>query len=108
MAETDVREVFARISEVFNADAAKGVDAVFQFDITGDGGGTWNVTIKDGTCNVQEGVSDSPTVTMTMSTDTWLGIVNKELNGIQAFMSGKLKVSGDMMLAQRYQNLFSF
>ena len=45
---------------------------------------------------------------MTMSTDTWLGIVNKELNGIQAFMSGKLKVSGDMMLAQRYQSLFSF
>lgn len=108
MAETNVREIFARISEVFNADAARGVDAVFQFEITGDGGGVWNVIIKDGTCNVQEGAGDSPTVTMTMSTDTWLGIVNRQLNGIQAFMSGKLKVRGDMMLAQRYQNLFSF
>jgi len=108
MAETDVREIFAKIPEVFNADAAQGVDAVFQFEITGDGGGAWHVIIKDGACNVQEGTSDSPSVTMTMSTDTWLGIVNRELNGIQAFMSGKLKVSGDMMLAQKYQSLFSF
>ena len=108
MAETDVREVFGRISEAFNPDAAKGVDAVFQFEITGDGGGIWNVVIKDGTCNFQEGAGANPTVTMTMSTETWLGLVNKEVNGIQAFMSGKLKVSGDMMLAQRYQSLFSF
>ena len=108
MAQTDVREIFARIPEGFNADAAQGLEAVFQFEITGEAGGIWNVVIKDGTCNVREGAGENPTVTMTMSAETWLGIVNKELNGIQAFMSGKLKVSGDIMLAQRYQSLFSF
>ncbi len=108
MADTDVKSIFDRIPEAFNADAAQGVDAVFQFEITGEGGGTWNVIIKDGACEVQEGPHDDPSVTMAMSTETWMGIVNKELNGIQAFMSGKLKVSGDMMLAQKYQSLFSF
>lgn len=108
MADTDVKSIFDRIPEAFNADAAQGVDAVFQFEITGEGGGTWNVIIKDGSCEVQEGPHDDPSVTMAMSTETWMGIVNKELNGIQAFMSGKLKVSGDMMLAQKYQSLFSF
>ena len=108
MADTDVRAIIDRIPEAFNADAAQGVDAVFQFEITGEGGGTWNVAIKDGTCEVQEGAHEEPSVTMAMSTETWMGIVNKELNGIQAFMSGKLKVSGDMMLAQKYQSLFSF
>ena len=108
MPKTDVREIFSKTPEVFNADAAKGVDAVFQFEITGEGGGSWHVIVKDGTCNVQEGVSENPTVTMTTSGDTWLGIVNKELPGIQAFMSGKLKVTGNIILAQKYQSFFSF
>ena len=108
MAETDVKAIFDRIPEAFNADAAQGVDAVFQFEITGEGGGSWNVTIRNGSCQVQEGAHDDPSVTMAMSAETWLEIVNRELNGIQAFMSGKLKVSGDMMLAQKYQSLFSF
>jgi putative sterol carrier protein len=43
-----------------------------------------------------------------MSKETWLGIVNRELGGLQAFMSGKLDVSGDIMLAQKIPDLFSF
>jgi putative sterol carrier protein len=108
MAITNVKEVFAKVPDAFNPNASQGLNAVFQYDITGDDGGTWNVTIKDGTCQVQEGSHDSPTVTMTMSSETWLALVNNELNGIQAFMSGKLKVSGDIMLAQRIPELFSF
>jgi len=42
-----------------------------------------------------------------MSSETWLAMVNKQLNGMQAFMSGKLKVSGDIMLAQRIPDLFA-
>jgi putative sterol carrier protein len=108
MAVTSAKEVFDKVPEVFNADAAKGLDAVFQFEITGEGGGNWNVTVKEGTCQVQEGNHDAPTVTLTMSTETWLAMMNKELNGMQAFMSGKLKLSGDMMLAQRIPELFPF
>ena len=108
MAISNVKEVFERMPQSFNADAAKGLDAVFQFDITGDGGGNWNVAVKSGAVQVQEGKAGSPTVTLTMSSDTWLGIVNRQINGIQAFMSGKLKVSGDMLLAQRIPDLFPF
>jgi hypothetical protein len=53
-----------------------------------------------------EGTHDSATVTLTMSGETWLGMVNKQVNGMQAFMSGKLKASGDIMLAQRIEQLF--
>jgi putative sterol carrier protein len=108
MAITSAKEVFDKVPEIFNPDAAKGLDAVFQFEITDEGGGQWNVTVKEGTCQVQEGTHASPTVTMTMSTETWLAIVNKELNGMQAFMSGKLKLTGDMMLAQRIMEIFPF
>jgi len=106
MALTNVKEVFTKMPEVFNPNAAQGLDVVFQFNITGEGEGNWNVTVKQGACQIQEGTHDSPSVTLTMAGETWLAIVNKELNGMQAFMSGKLKASGDIMLAQRIEQLF--
>jgi putative sterol carrier protein len=106
MALTNVKEIFTKMPEVFSPSAAQGLDAVFQFEITGDDGGNWSVIIKDGTCQVQEGTHESPSVTLTMSAETWLGMVNKEINGIQAFMNGQLKASGDIMLAQRIEQLF--
>jgi len=106
MALTDVKEVFDKMAEVFNANAAQGLDVVFQYEITGDGGGSWNVVVKDGACQVNEGTHEGPSVTLTMSAETWLGIVNKQTNGMQAFMSGQLKATGDIMLAQRVEQLF--
>jgi len=108
MGMTDVKEVFGKMPEVFNTGSAQGMDAVFQFEISGDGGGNWNVAIKDGACEINEGTHDAPTTTLTMSGETWLGMVNGEINGMQAFMSGQLKVSGDIMLAQRIPELFPF
>jgi putative sterol carrier protein len=108
MAITSVKEVFDGMPEAFNATSAQGLDAVFQFEITGDGGGNWSVSIKDGGCQISEGTHDAPTTTLTMSGETWLAMVNGELDGMQAFMSGKLKVSGDIMLANRIRELFPF
>jgi putative sterol carrier protein len=108
MAITNVKEVFEKVPQVFNANAAKGMDKVFQYVITGTDGGNWNVVVKDGKAQVSEGTHASPSVTLTMSSQTWLAMVNKQTTGMQAFMSGQLKVSGDIMLAQRIPELFPF
>jgi putative sterol carrier protein len=106
MAFTEVKETFDNMASVFNPSAAEGLDAVFQYEITGEGGGNWTVIIKDGACEIKEGTHDSPTTTLSMSAETWLAIVNKQLNGMQAFMSGQLKATGDIMLASRIEQLF--
>jgi putative sterol carrier protein len=106
MSLNSAKEIFAKMPEVFNPTAAQGLDAVFQFDISGERGGQWNVVVKDGTCEVKEGAHESPSVTLSMAEETWIKIVNKEINGMQAFMSGQLKASGDIMLAQRIEQLF--
>ena len=108
MVASRIRDVFSRMPELFNPSAAQGIDAVFQLNITGDGGGNWTALIKDGACQIQEDTHENPSVGLTMSVDTWLAMVNKEINGMQAFMSGQLKVSGDIMLAQRIEQLFRF
>jgi putative sterol carrier protein len=104
----NVKGVFSMMPEVFNATAAQGLNAIFQPDITGERGGTWNVVIRDGACQINESIHESPNVTLTMSAETWLGIVNRELDGMQAFLSGKLMASGNIMLAQRIAQLFQF
>ena len=103
---TNVNAVFEKMPHAFNADAAHGVDAVFQFEITGDGGGNWNVVVQDGACTVSEGIHEAPSVTLSMAADTWLGMINKEINGMEAFMTGKLKAEGNIMLAQSIEQLF--
>jgi putative sterol carrier protein len=104
---TDVKEVFKMMPERFNSDAARELDAVFQFDITGDSGGAWVLLVRDGVCEVREETHENPNVSLSMTGDTWLSILNKELNAVQAFLSGRLKISGDMMLAQKIPDLFS-
>jgi len=108
MTITNIKEVFTKMPGIFNSGAAQGLDVAFQFDITGEGGGNWNVGVKDGACQIHEGTQEAPNVTLTMSGETWLSIVNRELNAMQAFMGGQLKVSGDIMLAQRIPELFPF
>lgn len=108
MAITEVKDVFSKMPDVFSPTGAQGVDAVFQFQITGENGGSWHVTVKDGACQVAEGAHANPNVTLTLSDENWLAMINRELNGMQAFMTGKLKVNGDIMLAQRIYDIFPF
>jgi len=101
-----VKEVFELMPESFKKEAAAGMDAVFQYDITGDGGGKWYLVIKDGELTVSEGAHDSPGVTITMADQDYLGMIAGTLNAQAAFMSGKLKVAGDMSLAMKLGSLF--
>jgi len=101
-----VKEIFAGMPRAFNRDAAVGLDAVFQYDIEGAESGAWYVVVKDQTCTVSEGVHASPSVSLKMADKDWIAMCNGELDGMSAFMGGKLKISGDIMLAQRIASLF--
>jgi NAD(P)-dependent dehydrogenase (short-subunit alcohol dehydrogenase family)/acyl dehydratase/putative sterol carrier protein len=103
-----VKSVFDRITEAFQADKAAGVDVVFQYRISGPGGGDWNVTVKDGRCEAGEGVHPSPTTTILMSVEDFLSLMQRKLNAMQAYTSGKLKIQGDLMKSQLIEKLFRF
>merc|ERR1711974_329594 len=97
-----VAQVFEKLEQNFNADAAQGLDLVFQFDIEDDK--TYHLVINDGTCKLHEGAHDDPSVTLIMNSETLQGIVSGETDGMQAFMAGQLRAEGDMMLATKLVN----
>ena len=103
---SSVKEIFSGMPGVFNRDAAAGLDAVFQYNIEGADGGDWYVVIKDQTCTISTGVHANPSVTLRLADKDWIAMCNGELDGMSAFMSGKLKVTGNIMLAQRIASLF--
>jgi putative sterol carrier protein len=101
-----VKETFEAMPSRFKPERATGVSAVIQYEITGEGGGTWSATIKDAACVVKEGAAPSPNLTLTMSSQDWLDMLAGKLSGQMAFMSGKLKLKGDMGLAMKIPAMF--
>lgn len=100
-----LKEVFAGLQEKFNADPSKmaGVTATYQFNLGGDGGGNYNVVFTDGVAQVNEGTAENPSITISMDAADFMDMVSGKLDAMGAFMSGKLKVEGDMSLAMRLQ-----
>ncbi len=103
---TEPKQAFDAMIEKFDTAAAQGVDAVFQWDVVGDGGGTWHIKVANGACELVEGRHESPSVAQICSPELFLSMVNLEVDGMQAFMSGQLKVTGDLMMAQKIPEIF--
>ena len=104
----DVKGIFAKMPEAFDAAAAAGKDVVFQFSISGPGGGDWVVAVKDGACKVEAGKTEKPTTTIKMADEDFLKLIAGKIDGMQAYSSGKLKVEGDIMKSQLIGRLFKF
>lgn len=104
----DVKGVFAKMPEFFDAAAAAGKDVTFQFLISGGGGGEWFAAIKDGACHIEPGKAENPTTTIIMADEDFIRLITGELDGMKAWTAGKLKVEGDLMKSQLIGRLFKF
>ena len=87
------------------ADPAKlaGMNNSYLFEIEGEG--EWLVNVADGAISVAPGTGDAD-VTITTSGETFEKIVSGEQNPTTAYMTGKLKIKGDMGAAMKLQKLF--
>jgi putative sterol carrier protein len=101
-----VKQVFDEMPARLNADVAAGMDAVFQYNLTGDGAGHYYTHVRNSGIEVTEGVHPAPAVTVTMSAADFVELSHGRLDGIMAFMTGKLKATGDLGLASKLQKLF--
>ena len=103
-----VADVFDNMPDRFLADKAAGVDVVFQYSISGPGGGEWYAVIKDRTCTVGKGKHEKPTTTIKMSDTDFVDLITGKLNAMKAYTGGKLKIEGDVMKSQLIEKVFNF
>ena len=103
-------EVFNRMGEHFRADKAAGVDAVVHFKITGGPDGATNLyeaVIRDGAVNVNKEATEPARITITVPGVPFLRMVTGAASGPDLFMTGKLKIEGDLIFAAQVTGLFS-
>lgn len=99
--------VFAGMKIAFQPAKAGGQAAVIQYNVdTAEGVKSYQIVVKDGTCDVIKGGTAQPRVTLILNLANFLKLITNNLNGMQAFMTGALKVTGDVMFAQTMQGWF--
>ncbi len=91
--------------DIVDPSKIKGMNAVYQFDLSGDNGGVFHVKVADGSAVLEEAAHDNPNITISMAADDFDALLDGKLNATSAFMAGKLKVKGDMSLAMKLQGL---
>jgi putative sterol carrier protein len=91
-----------------NPDAAKEIGAKYQINISGDDGGEWFIDASDSGPKAEKGNPGSADCTISMTSDDFQKLYeNPQANGMQLFFAGKLKVTGNQMLAMKLQKLFA-
>ncbi|QKY68748.1 SCP2 sterol-binding domain-containing protein [Lentibacillus sp. CBA3610] len=105
----DVKNVFKEIDKALQADPSltKGVEAVYEFQLDGDESTKYQLILKGKNSKTAEGAEESSDCTLHMSSDDFEKMARGELNGTQAFMSGRLKIKGNMGLALKLQDILA-
>jgi putative sterol carrier protein len=97
------QEFFEALPSRVTPDRIEGMDNTYVFDI--EGAGVWTVAVANGAVTVSEGASDAD-CTFSASEETFEKIASGEQNATTAYMTGKLKIKGDMGAAMKLQKIF--
>jgi putative sterol carrier protein len=97
------REFFEGIESRVDPAKTRGQTVSYRFDI--EGAGSWRVAVVDGQTTVQES-GDGADCVIRMKEETLLKLIAGQTKPTTAFMTGKIKVEGEVALALKLQQLF--
>jgi putative sterol carrier protein len=102
-----LRAIFSGMEEAFEPQRAAGVDSTIQYDVsTEEGTKTWSVSFGGGKCTTSEGAATNPRLTLQIGIVDFIRLIFGQAQGPQLFMTGKIKLQGDMMFAMQMQGFF--
>lgn len=99
---SNAKTFLEKMPTAFDAEAAGDTSATIQCAISTP----MHITVENGNCSVSDGEADSPDVTLKMEDQDLVDLLSGELDGMTAFMTGKLQIDGDIMLAQKLPSMF--
>ncbi len=99
-----VQEFFETLASRADTSKIEGMNNSYSFDI--EGAGQWTVKVADGAVSVEDGLEEGADCTISASQEIFQKIIAGEQNPTSAYMTGKLKLKGDMGAAMKLQKLF--
>lgn len=103
---TDVRQYFDRLADVYDAEMATGLNCVFQWVLTGEGGGEWYAELDGGALTCAAGRHDAPNMTITCAASDWLATINGKVEVARMYEAGKLRLKGQFPLYRKIKAIF--
>jgi nitrite reductase/ring-hydroxylating ferredoxin subunit/putative sterol carrier protein len=100
------REYFDTLDKRFVPSGSKGVDAVFQWKLSGQEPLAFHAIVRNGALELRDGEHQQPTVTIAMTADDYVSMVNGELDGARVFTTGRGKLSGSIPMAIKMRSIF--
>jgi putative sterol carrier protein len=100
------KELIEGMPAAFDPAAAGDLQTEIQFDIAGEGGGKWVISIAGGRCDVRGGEAVGPALTIESPGDVWVKIARGEIDRPKALIQGLYKIKGDMNVLARMPQLF--
>jgi len=103
----DPGTIFRGMRIAFQREKALGVDETVRFQVHGERGGVWTVSIRDGTINVTQGdTPQAPSVTIETSDRRFVELTTGQVEGLELIVNGEMKITGDLQRAARFQSFF--
>lgn len=106
MADIPVKTLIYNHEKYFLPEIAGDLQADIQYRLTGEEAGDYIIHIADGKCKVEEGIAEAPLVTLTSDAHDFADVLLGKANGMQYFMTGKLKLAGDLNVAMKLTSFF--
>lgn len=102
----DINEIFEKMPQAFLPEKAANLNAAIQLELTGEGAGDWILKVANGAIAVSPGRASAPNLTLTMAASDYVALSKGEVNPVNLFMAGKIKLQGDMTLAMKFPDMF--
>ncbi|SIQ28872.1 SCP2 sterol-binding domain-containing protein [Marinobacterium stanieri] len=100
-----IDRIVQKMPQKFNAENAKGLDAVIQFRLTD--ADSFYVHVRPDGCDSQIGLHDDPSLTLHLDQATLTAVISGEQDGMSAYLKGQLRAEGNVMLATKLGKLFN-
>ncbi|WP_151706976.1 SCP2 sterol-binding domain-containing protein [Acinetobacter sp. TUM15064] len=94
--------ILNQLPTALNPENTDGVECILQLQLSAP----YVIQINDGTCDIQQGENADADVVLTTSDEVFIELITGKIAGAMAFMSGKLKIDGDIMLAKEISDYF--
>ena len=104
---SSLAEIMNRLPQAIALQQLNGINATVQLRSTGNEPSEWTIVVHNSACTITPGPAQTPDLALEAAANVWTSLLKRQLDPAWAYMSGQLRVSGDLDLAMRLQSLIS-